>query len=80
MSVSVQFQPLNVRRWTQAFSIDFQWTAFFVRHGASQVYVLFKKLAIVYYQVFTIFLNGFKISDIDQPILALIFRFGVTVV
>ena len=27
-----------------------------------------------------IFLNDFKISDIDQPILALIFRFGVTVV
>ena len=23
------------------------------------------------------FLNGFKISDIDQPILVLIFRFGV---
>ena len=35
----------------------------------------------MYYKVTTAsFLNGFKISDADQLILALIFRFGVILV
>ena len=34
----------------------------------------------MYYQVQILEANGFKISDIDQLILALIFIFGVTLV
>jgi len=40
-----------------------------------------KKRAVVYYKVTTAsFLNGLKIADADQLILALIFRFGVILV
>ena len=42
--------------------------------------ILFKKRVGVYYQVQILEANGFKISDIDQLILALIFIFGVTLV